>query len=401
MNSPADVHEIGLVARRPDGAEVSADDVVAYLGSVRVAAGVVDGQRVGRPGLHCVRMALTHDGLVLRSDDLPATLGWQDLVRSLVHRFGTVALVDDGVVDRHGRHHDHDPPGEVADLLELISETNDHMTSRRSVHVVRTDHDVDSDAQSIANSTRSVVEVAHVDGFTLILDTASTDPGIVADVALRSQLPAVSLRREGDAQMAIIRARQGRRVVTCHVDSGVPVELTPGLPESSVRTQLLGEVSVRFTSRRTFDDATVSRLRAAGTGEASFAHDIAETVGVPGAAAAWLLEGVAPEPVVGVGPLSRREMVARGSRGVAEDVRGEFSREKLTKGPLGGFRRFLLDHPLVTLLYGLTELALAYGLATALEPWLLVRWAVAALVALDGFTSIGIAAVTLRRRARG
>ncbi|MCL3839118.1 hypothetical protein [Aeromicrobium duanguangcaii] len=81
-------------------------------------------------------------------------------------------------------------------------------------------------------------------------------------------------------------------------------------------------------------------------------------------------------------------------------MREEFSRDALTKGPLGGFRRFLLDHPVVTLLYGLAELAVAYALVALIEPWPVVRWIAGGLVAIDGLTSVGIGATTLRRRVR-
>lgn len=398
MNSPVEIHEIELVARRRDGSLVTADEVLAYLDSVRVAAGVIDGTRLGRPGAHTVRMALTQDELVVRSDELPATLEWQGLVRSLVHRLDTIALVDDGVVGPDGRHHGEDDlPAELDDLLEDVWAVYDVPTT--SVHVVRTDPDIDSDAQSIANRGKATVEVVHLDGFTLIRDTVSTDPGVVVDVALRSQLPAVALHREGDARRAVIRMRQDRRAVTFHVELGVAPELTD-VSDPATRELLLGGVCVTFGSRRRPDDALVERLRAAGTGETSFAHDVAEAVGVPVAAAAWLEDGEAPGPVTVVGPLSAGEMLARGVRGFTEDMREELSREALTKGRLGGFRGFLLDHPVVTLLYGLAELCIAYLLATAIEPWPVLRWGVAGFVALDGLTSLGIGATTLRRRVR-
>ncbi|MCL3839117.1 hypothetical protein [Aeromicrobium duanguangcaii] len=241
MNSPAEIHEIELAARRSDGSAVAADEVLAYLDSVRVAAGVIDGARLGRPGLHTVRMALTEDELVQRSDGLPATLTWQGLVRLLAHRFDTVAVVDDGVVGPDGRHHGDDLPVELGELLDEVWHLTSAEVSATSVHVLRTDPDIDSDAQSIANRGKATVEVVHVDGFTLIRDTISTDPGTVVDLAARSQLPAVALRREGDARGAVVRMRQGRRVVTCHVDLEVPAELTQ-VRDPATRALLLGDV---------------------------------------------------------------------------------------------------------------------------------------------------------------
>ena len=114
----------------------------------------------------------------------------------------------------------------------------------------------------------------------------------------------------------------------------------------------------------------------------------------------WIDQGVAPGQVDVVEPSTTRALVARGVREVGRDVRDEFSREALTKGPLGGFRGFLLDHPVVMSAYAGIELVLAYLLATAFEPWPVLRWAVAALVALDGLMSLGMAAATLRRRVR-
>lgn len=397
MNSTAEVHEIELVARRPDGSRVAADEVLAYLDSVRVAAGVVDGARLGRLGVHTVRMALTEDELVVRSDDLPATLEWRGLVRSLVHRFATVALLDDGVVGPDGRHHRDDLPDELRELIDDASTLEEIPTT--CVHVVRTDPDLDSDAQSIANSGRATVEVVHLDGFTLIRDTISTDPGVVVDVALRSQLPAVALRREGDARSAVVRMRQGRRTIVGEIERGVPAEVTD-VSDPATRALLVGDVLVTFGSRRRPDDALRERLQAAGTGETSFAHDVAAAVGVPIGAATWLEDEVAPGPVTVLGPLSRREMLAQGVREFTDDMRSELSREALTQGPLGGFRRFLLDHPVVTLLYGLAELWIAYLLVTAIEPWPVVRWIVAGYVALEGLMSLGIGATTLRRRVR-
>lgn len=405
MNTPAETHEVGIVAFRADGSTIDARDLLDYLDSVRIAGGVIDGARLGQPEVHTVRLALDADELVLRSDDLPPSLPWQGLVRSLVHRFDTVALVDDGVVDRDGRHHTGgDLPEELDELMGTVWEAETHSLPLTLVHVVRTDPDLGGEAQSIANRGDATVEVAEVDGFTLIHDTLSTDPGVVVDVTLRSQLPAVSFSREGDRRGAIIRVRHGGRTVVCHVDRGVPPELTAGLHDPETRALLRGGVTLWFPSRRRrFDDALVARLKAAGTGEKSFAADVADAVGVPLSAALWLEEEAPPPAVTVVGPLSKREMLARGLRGAAGDLRTELSREEITKGPLGGLRRFLIEHPGACFVYGLTELALAVVFLTVAADWGLwapIRWVVAIYFAVDGLFSLGVAAVTWRGRVR-
>lgn len=405
MSTLAEVYEVGIVACRADGSAVGADDLLDYLESVRVAAGVIDGARLGQPEVHTVRLALDADDLVLRCDDLPPSLPWQGLVRSLVHRFDTVALVDDGVVDRDGRHYGGgDLPEELDELMDTVWEAETHSLPLTLVHVLRTDPDLGGDAQSIANRGDGSVEVAEVDAFTLIHDTLSTDPGIVVDVALRSQLPAVSFSREGDARGAVIRVRQHGRTVACHVDSGVPAELTAGLSDPATRQLLRGEVTVWFRSRRRrLDDALVARLKAAGTGETAFAADVADALGVPLVAADWLESAAAPASVSVVGPLSKREMLARGLRSVPGDLRTELSREEVTKGPLGGLRRFLIEHPGACLIYGLTELALAVVLLTVAAGWGLwapVRWILAIYFAVDGLFSLAVSAVSWRGRVR-
>jgi len=405
VNTPAETHEVGIVACRADGSTIDARDLLDYLESVRVAAGVIDGTRLGQPEVHTVRLALDADELVLRSDDLPPTLPWQGLVRSLVNRFGTVALVDDGVVDRDGRHHaGGDLPDELDELTDAVWHAEPRPLPLTLVHVIRTDPDLGGDAQSIANRGDATVHVAEVDGFTLIHDTLSTDPGVVVDVTLRSQLPAVSFSREGDARGAVIKVRHRGRSVTCHVDRGVPPELTSGLHDPVTRDLLRGEVSVWFPSRRRrFEDSLVARLKAAGTGETTFAADVAGAVGVPLSAADWLEEDTPPADVTAVGPLSKREMLARGLRSVPGDLRTDLSREEITKGPLGGLRRFLIAHPGACLLYGLTELALAIVFLTVAASWGLwapVRWVVAIYFAVDGLFSLAVSAVTWRGRVR-
>ncbi|MFO6454442.1 MULTISPECIES: hypothetical protein [unclassified Aeromicrobium] len=405
MNTPAETHEVGIVAFRADGSTIDARDLLDYLDSVRIAGGVIDGARLGQPEVHTVRLALDADELVLRSDDLPPSLPWQGLVRSLVHRFDTVALVDDGVVDRDGRHYTGgDLPEELDELMDTILDAETHSLPLTLVHVLRTDPDLDGEAQSIANRGDGIVEVAEVDGFTLIHDTLSTDPGIVVDVALRSQLPAVSFSREGDARGAVVGVRHHGRTVVCHVDSGVPAELTAGLSDPATRDLLRGEVTVWFPSRRRrLDDALVARLKAAGTGETAFVADVADAIGVPLVAADWLEGGAAPASVTVVGPLSKREMLARGLRGAAGDLRTELSREEITKGPLGGLRRFLIEHPGACLIYGLTELALAVVFLTVAAGWGLwapVRWILVIYFAVDGLFSLGVAAVSWRGRLR-
>lgn len=396
MNIPAELHEIGLVARRADGTTIEAQELVDYLGSVRVAAGVIDGRRNGVAGLHTVRMALTDDALVLRSDGLPATLDWQGLVRSLVHRFDTVAVVDEGVVDGDGRHHDEqDIPDDVVDLLESLPDA----VPATSVHVLRCDEDLDLDAELIASTVETPVERARVEGFVLVRDARLSFPVPMTSLALVSQLPAVSFRRAGESTEAVIRVRSGRQSVELTVSA--PVE--PSVPDDfgpALRDVLTGTVAVSWSGRRAPADALLQQLATAGSNGASFAHDVAVIVGVPTEAAAWLDHGVAPGPIDVVEPSTTRELVARGAREIGRSMRGELSRAELTKGPLGGLRRFLLDHPLVMTAWAVAELALAYLVATALEPWAVLRWSVAALVALDGLMSLGIAAMTRRRRVR-
>lgn len=393
MKNALEPHEVRVAARRADGSPVPASDVLAYVEQVKVAAGVIDGARLAEPGFHVLRMALDDEGNVAYTDDLVRDgLDWQGLVRSIAHRCATAVLVDDGVVDPQGSHHEWDDlPDELERHLDDLAET---AAPALAVHVMRVDPDLDVDARLIAWSTKASVETTRIEDFIAIRESTSIAPDAAVEQALRTQLPAVSLRSDGEAREALVRVRNGRRVVECHVSRrpspALPaVELTPDL-----RDLLLDSTSVTPQTKHTLEPAVTEQLAAAGSGATSFAHDVAVAIGVPVAAAAWLDGEEPPGPVEVVEPSTTRETIGHVGREVAADMRAQ-----MVKGPLGGFRRFLLDVPPAMAAYAVGELTLAYVLG-GWDGWAILRWTAVAILTFDGLVSLGIAATTLGRRVR-
>lgn len=399
------LEEFQLVRLRPDGSRIEVQEVADHLERLRVPAHVVDGDANGNPALILISVALTDtfddgasDGYpishIVRADDtLTAPLEILDLTRSVLHHFRTIAIVDSGnlVIDELGHSY---PVDNLSDEVEGQMGLVPERFGPAVLHMVST-LDPMNPAMT-AKTANFPVDVVHMDGVSVIRDPSGRSDAEVTELALKSELPAISICRSADAFRIDGAVRVGRKKASFCMLSGNRGGVLVGVgTNETLRNFLSLEPELQSTSRTDIPADLHQALTAASHDPDLVVERVLTALGLPVEAGKWLEEETPPCEVTVVEPQSWAKVFG-----------STFKDPEITKD-LEGMRfygrifRFFRRHPLIGLIVGVIELVIAGLFLTVAREWGLstwLCWLFAILWGLDGITHLTMAIPRLRNK---
>ncbi len=390
------IEEVQLVRLRPDGSRIAVREVAEYLERLRVPANITEGSAFGNDAMIILHFAVEeNDYQIVRADDtLTAPLEARDLVRSVLHHFNTIALVDNEsmLIDMLGHVHELDEiPEELVPRWKLVPER----FGPPVVHVVSSLDPMNHGMT--ANAARSVVEVVQVDQVSVIRDASGRSDSSVTELTLKSELPAASFSRSGGIQFNGA-LKVGRKKVTFTAIAGEHSGISVGTENNETLHAFLSlEPQVFCTSRRALPADLEAELNAAVRDPEHMIERVLRALGLPVEAAAWLEPDQAPGDITVVEPQSMMKVMGS----TFNDP--EFYKDLEDMPFYGRMWTFFRKHPWVGLAFGLFEIIIAVALATIGHDWdinVWIRWIVAILSGSDGIMNGGMAIIRLLHRKR-
>lgn len=397
------LEEVVLVRLRPDGSAITVDEVADYFERLAVPAHVLDGEVAGNdgfihfmvvcgPGAEIVRAAADQ---VNRDDGAPTALNLPDLVASTVQHFDTFAWVEHHMllVDPEGTaHYADDLPagyeGHAAALPELFGPPVVHVISSKDP----LNHGV------AAQAAESPVEVVIVDGVSIIYDASGRSGSTVAELALKSECPVLSINETNGVVRIDGAVRVRRKKAGFVVFSGTQRGFTVGVDDDPVlREFLVSEAEVYSTSETLLPAELLGELEAAARDPENVIERVLVALDLPAAADAWLKDGAPPAQAKTVEFNGVLRLWAAAA--LDPDAIEEFESTPV----YGRLWRLFRKRPWSGLLFGTFELAVAVVLMTIARDWGIVtwvRWIVAVVWFLDGTMNTLIAVTRLRQCAR-